>query len=391
MKTLPFLLPLLIVCAGTFAADPPTVKPAAASSTPAASATPGKPAKPDAPKKPVKVAVEMHDGMQFEPPRFEAKPGDEVIVSLENTDSTHQPHNFLVIKPGTREEIVKQSLELGEKGPAQDFVPANPAIIAHSTLLNPDGTTSIHFKMPADKGIYPYVCSMPGHGMIMYGAIYCGVKMPPLAQDPNIPAQAAQVATPGSGRRPYVQRIFMPNSGPASIAVALPGNLNYCWDAGECRLRYVWRGPFIDASAHWRGNGKDIAAVLAEPWWSAEKGKLSLKLGEAGEPPKAKFLGYKLDAGIPEFHYRLGDAEVFEKVIASPKDAGLVLHFRIPKAAQPVQLSMAPENAKLSSSAGAISSGGLRLTPAQAADFTVTLTDTSTPKSPVPPAAPGTP
>lgn len=89
MKLPPSALLVLIFCHSAVAADPPSGKPPAETTAPAASATPSKSDKPDAPKKPVKVAVEMHDGMQFEPPRFEAKPGDEVIVSLENTDSTH--------------------------------------------------------------------------------------------------------------------------------------------------------------------------------------------------------------------------------------------------------------------------------------------------------------
>ena len=376
------LLSLLIACAAApvFAADPAapnSAAPPAAATPPAstAAATP-KPEKSEK-KKSVKVTMEMRDGMRFEPPRFAAKPGDDVTVSLENADSTHQPHNFLVLMPGKREEVVMQSLALGDKGPAQEFVPVNPAIIVHSVLLNPEGTTKVHFTMPAEKGIYPYICSMPGHGMIMYGAIYSGVKMPPLAKDPNIPPQAAQIATPGGGQRPYIQRIFMPNSGPASIAVALPGNLNYCWDAGECRLRYSWRGAFIDASAHWRGNGKDLAALPAEPWWSAEKGKFPLKIPDAGAAPAVKFLGYKIDAGLPEFHYDLGGAEVFEKITPTPGDTGLALHFRIPKAAHPLEFNLSSANAKLASSAGAFDSGVLRLTPSQAADFTVTLTDSS--------------
>ena len=76
-----------------------------------------------------------------------------------------------------------QSLTLGDKGPAQDFVPVNPAIIVHSALLNPEGASEVHFKMPSEKGIYPYICSMPGHGMIG----------PPLS-----PAPVPVLAVPGA-------------------------------------------------------------------------------------------------------------------------------------------------------------------------------------------------
>ncbi|MEN8867291.1 MAG: cytochrome c [Akkermansiaceae bacterium] len=38
---------------------------------------------------------------------------------------------------------------------------------------------------------------------------------------------------------PVVYRTFMPGASPAAFAVALTGNQNYCWDAGESRFRYA--------------------------------------------------------------------------------------------------------------------------------------------------------
>jgi len=90
---------LLLTCAAApaFAADPDAPNPPTPpQSTATATPKPGKTAK----KKQVKVKIAMRDGMRFEPPRFVANPGDEVSVSLENADSTHQPHNFLVLLPG---------------------------------------------------------------------------------------------------------------------------------------------------------------------------------------------------------------------------------------------------------------------------------------------------
>jgi hypothetical protein len=287
----------------------------------------------------------MRDGLRFDPPRFSAQPGEEVVVSLENADSTHQPHNFLILQPGKRDEIVQQALALGEKGPAADYIPNNPAILVHSSLLNADGTNKVKFTAPTEKGIYPYVCTMPGHGLVMYGAMYIGEKMPALAKDKNIPPQAVQAAIPGNGQRPYVQRTFLPNTGPASIAVALPGDQNYCWDAGECRLRYAWRGAFIDASANWRGNGNDLAVLPSEPWWRADQDAFPLNLGTSESIPPVKFLGYKLDNGIPEFHYRVGDAEVFEKITSwsdNTGNTGIAEHFRIPKQKNPVKVKINP-------------------------------------------------
>lgn len=300
----------------------------------AARAADDAPPAPAEPKKPLQVKVEMRDGLRFEPPRFAAQPGQQITVTLSNADSTHQQHNFLVIQPGKLKEIVEQSLTLGENGPKQQFIPVNPAILVHSAVLDPEKTSKVTFTMPNEKGIYPFVCSMPGHGVMMYGAIYAGEKMPPLKDDPNVPPNTTQHGIAGAGQRPYVQRIFMPDSGPASIAVALPGTENYCWDAGACRLRYAWSGDFIDAAMHWKGNGSALP-TFAAPWWTAPEGEFPLQIGD-DRVAAVKFLGYAIKEGLPEFHYRVGATEVFERISAA-KD-GVDIRYRIPHAPATVRL-----------------------------------------------------
>ena len=82
---------------------------------------------------------------------------------------------------------------------------------------------------------------------------------------------------------------------------------------------------------------------------------------------------------MPEFHYRVGDTEVFEKITAAANDTGLVSRFRIPKATGTVEFSVAPGAAQWSSSVGTMNGGTLSLTAAQAAEFTVTATAAAEP------------
>ncbi|HVJ47206.1 MAG TPA: c-type cytochrome, partial [Luteolibacter sp.] len=67
--------------------------------------------------------------------------------------------------------------------------------------------------------------------------------------------------SPTQTARPQIQRIFLPNSGPAAIAIALDDKVSLCWDAGECRLRYAWTGGFIDGYAYWKGNGSSLGQI----------------------------------------------------------------------------------------------------------------------------------
>ena len=357
-----FTIPLSLLIAASIAqaADPPAARAAT---------------------KPLAVSLAMRDGLRFDPPRFAARPGQEIVVEIENADTTHQVHNFLVTKPGRLHPVVAAALELGERGPELNFNPATADVLVAAAVLQPEQKTRIRFRLPPEAGVYPYVCTFPGHGVVMYGAIYAGAPMPPADKDTNIPQQAAQGLIAGGGRRPFVQRMFMPDAGPAAIAVALPGGLNFCWDAGQCRLRYAWRGAFIDATGYWHSNGSKLAEVPAAPWWTAPKDGFPVRFGGVDEPaPGVKFLGYDLEQGVPEFHYRAGDTEVFEKIADAQNGAALELRYRIPQARGPVTYRL--DGGTWKASAGTIDRGVLTLTPEQASAFTLTLIEPRCASSP---------
>lgn len=276
------------------------------------------------------IILQMAEGLRFDPPRLEAQPGELLQLEIQNTDVSHQPHNFVLVKPGMVREVVKTAMEMGETGPNKGFIPEHPAVLASSgKVVDPEGKVRLNFVTPDEPGIYGYLCSVPGHGMVMYGALYVGVQMPPLAKDENIPQLTLEKGLVGGGRRPFVQRIFMPDAGPAAIAVALPGNLNYCFDAVNCRIRYAWSGPFLDGTRHWRGSGKDRAELGDAAWWSPSTPLIRFGSGKSDMNPEAQFLGYTLKDGLPEFHFKVGKQEVFQLV----KAAGNVLEvrFRLPQ------------------------------------------------------------
>ena len=112
------------------------------------------------------------------------------------------------------------------------------------------------------------------------------------------------------------------DASPAAIAIALSGELSVAWDATPCRLRYAWRGGFVDPWPVWKGNGNGLAKILGERFAVAAERPFRLA-GVAADAP-ADFRGYRLvDGGFPEFEYGLGDATVRELVRTS-SDGGAV-------------------------------------------------------------------
>ncbi len=194
------------------------------------------------------------------------------------------------------------------------------------------------------------------HAHIM--AISKGViAQKPIVSDPFI-------ASPTHTVRPLVQRIFMPNAGPAAIAVALDDTTSFCWDAGECRLRYVWTGGFIDGYPYWKNNGSSQAKITGTVRYTEPLALI---------PGQPKFHGYQIQNGLPTFRYALGTQEITETFTATADKSTITRTFSIsPPPIAPLVLKLPMSKFKITCDTGTLTQNQLTLTPEQAARFTLT-------------------
>src|SRR5688572_12151522 len=115
----------------------------------------------------ISVSIKALDGLKYDIVQFNVKPGSEVLLTLTNVSD--MPHNFLITKPGERENVVKAALQLAQKGPDMNYIPAIGAVLWSIPVISPGQNNFIRFKAPLQEGTYPYVCTYPGHGFVMFG------------------------------------------------------------------------------------------------------------------------------------------------------------------------------------------------------------------------------
>ncbi|CAG5002051.1 hypothetical protein DYBT9275_02795 [Dyadobacter sp. CECT 9275] len=341
------------------------------------------------------ITIKAIAGLQFDLVRFKVKPGAPVKLIFTNTDD--MSHNLVISQPGSREEIVNLALELGDRGPAMNFVPETPKILWSLPVLAPEETKTITFTAPKNPGVYPYACTYPGHGFVMYGAMYVTTdEMPAIQRDLHIPETRRTVANATSSSdhnhstrprsdslkkqhpyrliAPYIHRVFIENAGPAAIAVHLPQQLSYCWDAGACRLRFAWEGEFLDNTAFWKGHKDADVKILGNIFYQ-DKTLFPLRLGNEKSIPVVKFKGYSLINRYPEFHYTLNGVDVYELILPKKDGSGLVRTFRIPKVSGPVWFAFNEDDGiTYSTIKGEQQKGKIKLSAAQATRFTITMT-----------------
>ncbi|MEO0446326.1 MAG: plastocyanin/azurin family copper-binding protein, partial [Verrucomicrobiota bacterium] len=59
----------------------------------------------------------------------------------------------------------------GAEGFAKKFLPDTSDILYATDLLDQGETEELTFTAPAEVGEYPYICTFPGHAMIMRGVL----------------------------------------------------------------------------------------------------------------------------------------------------------------------------------------------------------------------------
>ena len=93
-----------------------------------------------------------------------------LLIEFNNPDAT--PHNFVLVQPNSLEEVGLAANNMAKDPIAAkngQFIPESKKIIAHTKMLKQGGTEFLRFKAPRKPGIYPYLCSFPGHWTIMKG------------------------------------------------------------------------------------------------------------------------------------------------------------------------------------------------------------------------------
>jgi putative heme-binding domain-containing protein len=93
-------------------------------------------------------------------------------IVFENGDL--MPHNLVVGLPGSLEEIglAAEAMATAPGALEKNYVPDSRKVIASMRLLQPRETDRIAMTAPEKPGVYPYVCTYPGHWRRMFGALY---------------------------------------------------------------------------------------------------------------------------------------------------------------------------------------------------------------------------
>ena len=121
----------------------------------------------------VRISCEP-ERMLFSNRQFTVRPGQPVKLVFTNPDATD--HNLVIVQPGQLAEVGMAANEMARnpENATSDFIPVSKRdqILAATPMIGPTRKSLVHvlrFKAPLEPGVYPYVCTFPGHWIVMNG------------------------------------------------------------------------------------------------------------------------------------------------------------------------------------------------------------------------------
>jgi azurin len=114
----------------------------------------------------------VREKMIYDQTKLVVEAGKPFAIDLINEDL--MPHNLLVVTPGSRQEIAELAQVMPiDKPDAQGrvFYPVSDKILGGTKLVNPGKHELLLLTAPTIEGNYEYVCTFPGHWMIMKGIL----------------------------------------------------------------------------------------------------------------------------------------------------------------------------------------------------------------------------
>ncbi|MCS7045432.1 MAG: plastocyanin/azurin family copper-binding protein [Gemmataceae bacterium] len=115
------------------------------------------------------LAVTAGKNLTYETKTLKVKAGEPLRLTFHNPDVV--PHNWVLIKPGTLEKVglLVNQIVAEPDAAARHYVPKTSDVLVYTDIVPPLARGTIHFTAPREKGRYPFLCTFPGHWMVMNG------------------------------------------------------------------------------------------------------------------------------------------------------------------------------------------------------------------------------
>jgi putative heme-binding domain-containing protein len=115
------------------------------------------------------VTIEAGKNLSFSVRSFKVRAGESIKLTFANPDSV--PHNWALIKPGTLNRVgdLVNKIIAEPDAASRHYIPRSDDVLVYTDIVIPQDQLTISFRAPKTAGRYPFLCTFPGHWMVMNG------------------------------------------------------------------------------------------------------------------------------------------------------------------------------------------------------------------------------
>ena len=116
-----------------------------------------------------RITVETGTNLSYATRSFRVQPGEPIEFTLSNPDVV--PHNWALVKPGTMQRVGQLANRLisDPKAAVRQYIPQTTDVLVYTDVVPPREEFTVYFHAPKQPGRYPYLCTFPGHWLVMNG------------------------------------------------------------------------------------------------------------------------------------------------------------------------------------------------------------------------------
>ncbi|QEG39668.1 DUF6797 domain-containing protein [Roseimaritima ulvae] len=118
-------------------------------------------------------AVELKTGtnLTYQTKILQARAAEPLALTLVNPDVV--PHNWALVRPGRLQKVGELANQLiaDPQAFARHYIPNSDDVLQYTDVVGPGQSQTIYFRAPSEPGRYPFLCTFPGHWMVMNGEL----------------------------------------------------------------------------------------------------------------------------------------------------------------------------------------------------------------------------
>ena len=118
-----------------------------------------------------KITVETGKNLTYATTEIRVTADEPLAIQLVNPDVV--PHNWVLVRPGTLPLVGEMANRLiaDPAAFARQYIPQSEEVLYYTDIVEAHTEQTIYFHAPSEPGRYPFLCTFPGHWMVMNGVM----------------------------------------------------------------------------------------------------------------------------------------------------------------------------------------------------------------------------